>query len=155
MQASEAGRRLERELVGLGHYCWLKWQPGTDCGDPAQRHFTDNGYLYITDPVWPDDAQEKPFLIVITSGVSPRTTSIYRLYEDRVELLYGRGDDVSERCGLGQYDALFVTFGAQVVDDGVLMLTEAEGFHWDMLPRRGYRLEVVAENCRLVKTKEG
>ena len=105
------------------------------CDDPTKRHFTDNGYLYITDPVWPDDGQEEPFLIVIASGVSPRTTSIYRLYADHVELLYGRGDDVLERCGLGQYDALFVTFGAQVVDEGVLILSETEGFHWDMLPR--------------------
>lgn len=155
LQASEVGKNLERQLISLGHYCWVKWQPGMHCGDPAQRHFLDNGYLYVTDPIWPSGADGEPYLILIASGVSPRTTSIYRLFKDRVELLYGRiAEEGSPRCGLDGYDALFVTFGARVVDEGVLMLTETEGFHWDMLPRREYRLEVSADSCHLEKIEE-
>lgn len=138
--------RPDLDLPFIGHYCWFRLHPGFSCGDPSKREYTDSGFLYVSDFV-PSD---KPFLILILSTPAPRRTAIYRLFQDQLDELYFRGDHEDNKCGLSNSDGpLFATYGLDVSTQGQIILTETEGFHWDMLPRRTYSLEVTADSCSL------
>ena len=134
------------DLAWLGRHCWIRWQPGYVCGDHEDRANQHQGLFYVSDPV----SGNRPFLILITSNVSPRMTSIYRLFQDELELIYHFRDDLSSECKIDEPGtALFVTYNAEISNDGKLWLYETEGFHSEVFPRRKFELSVTEERCAL------
>lgn len=138
-------------LATLRQHCWIKWQPGFTCGSHKDRARQDQGFFYVSDPVEGD----RPFLLLVMSDVAPRLTYIYRLFEDELELIYDSHDNSPHNCGLDQPGvALFLTYNAEVSDNGRLLLYETEGFHSPHFPRRTFELSIKEDECKLLLLNE-
>ncbi len=133
-------------LTAFDQYCHVTMTSNSDCLFPD--HFNDmhGGILFVSDVI----QGSNPFMIVIMGNTAPGKTVIFRLFSNRLELVYAL-PATDDPCGIKPY-GLFKTFGVIFDKKNEWLLYEKERF-LDNYPLNIFRLNLTSNSCLITHEK--